>query len=174
MGTGSKIMNIRAYDNADKAACLAIFDSNCPKYFAPHERDEFSEFLDTPTCTYYVLEQDSAILGCGGYWTDGERAVMCWGMVDNAWHGTGLGKWLLLYRWHIICQAAPTALLEINTSQHTFGFFEKLGLEVVKITPNGYGENIDRYDMRLQLNAEVCQRITKHYQLVHSQMMTKD
>jgi ribosomal protein S18 acetylase RimI-like enzyme len=147
-------MLIRPFEARDKAACLAVFDSNTPKYFAPHERDEFSEFLDMPTCTYFVIVNGAAILGCGGYWVpdDGSRAVMCWGMVANDKHGTGLGKWLLLYRWHIICEVAPGALLEINTSQHTYGFFEKLGLKVTEIVKNGYGEGIDRYDMRLKLD----------------------
>lgn len=164
-------MRIRPYDPEDKSACLTIFDSNTPKYFAPHERAEFSEFLDHPTCTFYVIEHEGNILGCGGYWVpdDGSRAVMCWGMVSNERHGTGLGKWLLLYRWHIVCQIAPSAILEINTSQHTYGFFEKLGVEVVKITKNGYGENVDRYDMRLRLTPAICQRITELCQTINSQ-----
>jgi ribosomal-protein-alanine N-acetyltransferase len=154
-------MLIRPFEARDKAACLAIFDSNTPKYFAPHERDEFIEFLNEPECTYFVIADGAEILGCGGYWVsdDGSRAIMCWGMVANDKHSTGLGKWLLLYRWKIICEVAPGALLEINTSQHTYGFFEKLGLMVTTITQNGYGEGIDRYDMRLKLNATECERI---------------
>jgi ribosomal-protein-alanine N-acetyltransferase len=163
-------MLIRPYEARDKAACLAIFDSNTPKYFAPHERDEFSEFLDKPTCTYFVIAAGTEILGCGGYWVpdDGSRAIMCWGMVANDKHGTGLGKWLLLYRWKIICDVAPGALLEINTSQHTYGFFEKLGLKVTEIVKNGYGEGIDRYDMRLKLDATECERITVLYEQVQA------
>lgn len=166
-------MQIRPYVAGDKSACLAIFDSNSPKYFAPHERDEFIDFLDKPTCTYYVIEDGSDILGCGGYWVsdDGSRAVMCWGMIANDRHGTGLGKWLLLYRWKIICQTAPGAMLEINTSQHTYGFFEKLSLKVTEITKNGYGENIDRYDMRLKLDARECERISALYEQVQSQQL---
>ena len=164
-------MHIRPYESRDKAACLAIFDSNSPKYFAPHERDEFSEFLDKPTCTYFVIEAGAAITGCGGYWVsdDGSRAIMCWGMVANDKHSTGLGKWLLLYRWKIISQVAPGALLEINTSQHTYGFFEKLGLKVTEIVKNGYGENIDRYEMRLKLDTAPCERITALYKEVAAQ-----
>lgn len=170
------MIQIRPYHIADKPACLAIFDSNTPKYFGRHERGEFREFLENPTCTYFVVERDSAVLACGGYWilADGRRAVMCWGMVANDQHGTGLGKWLLLYRWHLVCQVAPAAQLEINTSQHTFGFFEKFGLEVVKFTKDGYGENVDRYDMRLNLTAEVCQRIADQYEKVNAEMTNMD
>ena len=40
-------MKLREYAQADKEACLAIFDSNTPPFFAPHEREQFARLLET-------------------------------------------------------------------------------------------------------------------------------
>jgi hypothetical protein len=53
------MMNFRPYVMEDKAACLAIFDSNTPLYFAEHERLDFSAFLDAPEGRYFVGEEDN-------------------------------------------------------------------------------------------------------------------
>ena len=38
---------VRTYRETDRAACMACFDSNLPEeFFAPHERDEFTDYLD--------------------------------------------------------------------------------------------------------------------------------
>ena len=39
----------------------------------------------------------------------------------------------------------------LDTSQHTFGFFEKLGFVTTKITKDGYTLGLNRYDMKLVL-----------------------
>jgi len=57
------------YEAADMDACLAIFDSNTPDFFAPEERDDFARFLarghdrDRP---YIVLEREGAVIAWGG------------------------------------------------------------------------------------------------------------
>lgn len=48
-------MPIRPYAPEDRAACLALFDSNVPNFFAPHERAEFAAWLLDPS-EYFVLE----------------------------------------------------------------------------------------------------------------------
>ena len=35
----------------------------------------------------------------------------------------------------------------LATSQLTYGFYEKLGFQTTKVTENGFGPGIDRYDM---------------------------
>jgi hypothetical protein len=61
-------MKLRSYTPADKEACLAIFDSNTPPYFAKHERPEFAAFLDESRDPYFVVEASNGqIIGCGGY-----------------------------------------------------------------------------------------------------------
>jgi N-acetylglutamate synthase-like GNAT family acetyltransferase len=68
-------------------------------------------------------------------------------MVANDQHGKGYGRQLLLYRIEQIRTIQPDAVIALDTSQYAFRFFEKMGFSVQKIMPNGYAEEMDRYDM---------------------------
>ncbi|HEL4112790.1 TPA: GNAT family N-acetyltransferase, partial [Stenotrophomonas maltophilia] len=61
-------MNLRVYQPADALACLSIFDSNVPTYFAPEERNDFERFLREQATDYafQVIERDGSIVACGG------------------------------------------------------------------------------------------------------------
>ncbi len=68
---------------AEKEACLAIFNSNTPPFFAPHEREEFAQFLDTLSGPYFVVEHNGQVIGCGGFFLipNTPAVVLTWGMV---------------------------------------------------------------------------------------------
>lgn len=153
-------MHFRPYRPADRAACLAIFDSNVPQFFARHERREFADFLDAPTCTYFVVEDATGIvIGCGGYHYDADtrRAVLCWGMVTRAQHRTGVGSLLLRQRLRHLCAASGgQAVLTLMTSQHTCGFFARFGFVTTQITEDGFAPGLHRVDMTLDLTTVDC------------------
>lgn len=151
-------MNLRTYQTADYAGCLTIFDSNVPKFFAPHERAEFAEFLVKSTDPYFVVVDElGRIMGCGGYYVNHERAAagLTWGMVENRLHYQGIGRFLLLARLQCIAQETTVTSVFINTSQHSYGFFAKVGFVVAAIIENGFAEGLDEYKMVLQLTADV-------------------
>ncbi len=144
-------MIFRLYQINDQAACLEIFDSNCPKFFAPNERQAFitdlSEFLN-----YFVLEKENQIVACGGLeqirtgiW------VLCWGMVQQDLHHQGFGKALLEYRLAWLKTQPIVHELHLDTTPLSSGFFAKYGFEIVQVTPNGYAIGLDRVDMVLKL-----------------------
>ena len=56
----------RKYEFNDLSACLAIFDANCPEYFAPNEKSDFQAFLEQVPSGYEVCLNDDAIQGCFG------------------------------------------------------------------------------------------------------------
>lgn len=154
------MITIRPYQAADHQRCMQIFETNIPKYFAVHEHKEFDDFLtafdtgsrafkDSKDETYFIIEDDGKIVGCGGYglWTTVMEASMTWGMVDNSLHKNGYGKALLLYRLDELKRLHPEYKIVLNTSQHTYPFFEKLGFVITKITENGYEIGLHRYDM---------------------------
>ncbi len=145
-------MIFRSYQSKDKEKCLELFRSNLPKFFASYEEAEFTNFLDENRDNYFVLERDDMLIGCGGYGIKGTTAYLVWGMVHNTQHGTGVGKRLLLERLGLITRHREIREIVVDTSQHTYGFFEKLGFSVTKVTTNGYGENLHRYDMKLSLD----------------------
>lgn len=151
----------RPYQPHDREACLAVFRSNVPRYFAPHEEAEFAEFLDELPCTYFVLEAAGEVLGCGGYYVAPGRGEggLCWGMVHRRHHGGGLGRRLLLERLYRLVQHPEVAFIRLDTSQHTCGFFEKLGFATIKTESNGYAPGLDRYDMQLWLEPAARARI---------------
>ncbi len=94
-------MRTRPYHHNDLSACLAIFDSNLPIYFAPEERPDFASFLRelADEHAYQVIELDGSVVACGGLSppTNG-TAGFCWGMVEKSRHGQGLGRHLARVR----------------------------------------------------------------------------
>ena len=151
---------IRKYHSKDRKRCLELFKSNCPVYFADEELSDFETWLDgqdkevlaygnSAEEVYFVIEESQEVIACGGFYIVRNKplAKMAWGMVDNAHHKKGYGMQLLQYRLDEITKNYPDHAIALATSQHTFPFFEKLGFVVEKITPNGFGEGLDQYDM---------------------------
>ena len=142
---------IREYVPDDRSACLAIFDSNTPQFFATCERTEFASFLDEIPGRYFVSEDDGTVIACGGFAVGSDRAVavLCWGMVHRNRHMQGAGKLLLTYRLSEIRRDPMIRRVTINTSQHTSVFFEKFGFTVERVIRGGYALGLDRYEMNL-------------------------
>jgi GNAT superfamily N-acetyltransferase len=159
-------MNIREYKTGDKEACLSIFRSNCPLYFDESEYELFDRWLhhqhsddinyQSPTYTnsekdaYYVIENaDNMVIGCGGFYVlkNTKEARLAWGMVHSAFHGQGYGTALFNHRKFAIENEWPGYSITLGTSQHTYGFYEKMGLFVISMEKSGYGPDLDKYDM---------------------------
>lgn len=144
------------YESADKIGCLNVFDTNVPKFFAEDERAVFSDFLDGPVLKrhYLVLRIQDEVVACGGLKVleTGKSAFLSWGMVAQPYHGKGIGRVLTEARLHLARQTTGIKKVTLNTSQHTKGFYEKFGFVPVKLTRNGYGPSLDRWDMALHLD----------------------
>lgn len=145
-------MTSRDFTPGDFAACLAVFNSNVPEYFRDGERDDFVAFLEALPGPYLVLvDPAGVIVGCGGYArvAGTGRADLCWGMVSRSVHRKGLGKRLTRARIDRILEDPTVTEVVLNTSQHTVGFYERLGFETVSVIRDGYAPGLDRCDMRL-------------------------
>lgn len=157
---------IRLYNQKDKLACQAIFESNCPKYFDHTEREMFLKWLDhqadssidykSPTYTnsetdaYFVLELPvEGVIACAGFYIlkEEKEARLAWGMIHSEHHQMGFGTMLYKHRRNIIKQNWPQHRITLGTSQHTFAFYQKMGMKVLAVIKSGYGESLDRYDM---------------------------
>jgi ribosomal-protein-alanine N-acetyltransferase len=160
-------MIIRDYKPGDKKNCLEIFKSNCPKFFDKSEFELFEKWLDhqddgktvykSPTYTnsekdvYYVIElPEVGIIGCGGFYIvkDQPEARLAWGMIHSGQHRQGYGTVLYNYRRDLIKRHWPNHVLTLGTSQHTYSFYQKMGLTVTETIKSGYGADLDRYDMK--------------------------
>lgn len=155
-------MTFRNYTSFDEPSVRDILVSNIPKFFVMDDMNMLDNWLVAqnrgmvayPPATadyFFVLESDSVIIGCAGFYIlDGEkRAHLTWGMLDAAYHNKGYGKLLFHHRVRKITELYPDYKITLGTSQYTFRFFEKLGMKVESITPNGYGNNFDKYFMSL-------------------------
>lgn len=143
----------RPYEPRDREACLALFDSNSPRFFDASERAGFEAFLDRMEWPYQVIERDGRIVACGGHAveTDGRTVSLCWGMVEQGLHRQGLGRRLTEARLAAARAAPGAASVRLDTGVHTTGFYERFGFVIEAVQRDGYAPGSDRYDMRLTL-----------------------
>ncbi len=151
---------VKQYNQSHKQGCLAAFQSNIPVYFTPEEINDFSNFLDQralrkeneiQSTFYYVLLKNNEVIGCGGF---GERerdgtVTLAWGLVHADFHKQGFGKVLLQHRLTEARIVYPTKTIYLDTTQHSYPFFEKFGFRTIKITNDFYMKGMHRYDMEL-------------------------
>lgn len=146
----------RSYDAADRAACLRLFETNVPKFFAASEANDFLDFLDRFPKSYLVIDGEDRMLACGGWLPDAAEpkvAVLCWGMVDRSHHRRGLGAQLLAARVGQIEEDGGFDAIRLATSQHSAGFFSRFGFVAEVTVADGYGPGIDLCEMRRQITA---------------------
>jgi ribosomal protein S18 acetylase RimI-like enzyme len=144
------LISWRSFDRADRDACLALFDSNVPDFFLEGERPEFEAFLDDLAGPYVVLLRDGEIVACGGYALRdrGRVADLCWGIVRRDLHGRGFGRELTEGRIARAVAEPRVTEIALKTSQHTVGFYERLGFVTLSVEIDGYGPGLDRCEMR--------------------------
>ena len=148
---------IRPYSPNDREAVAAILRSNIPKYFVAEEEAMLREFLDGFAGAYFVCTIGGDVVGSGGVaLNEGPETTvsLCWGMVRADHLGTGLGKDLTQFRIDRSRSLFGDLPIVISTSQHTQGFYEKLGFRLTRHEPDGFGPGIDNCKMRLETSHE--------------------
>lgn len=150
----ARVNTIRPYVMQDRAACLALFDSNVPQFFDRSERAVFERFLEHDVGAWHYLVIVRAVVACGGHAlsADGRVAGFGWGMVERRLHGQGLGRALTEARLAACRRSAGLSRIELDTSQHTHAFYARFGFAVERVVADGYGPGLDRWDMALDLD----------------------
>lgn len=152
---------IKAYLTRDKQACLKAFESNVPKYFTQAEIVDFDAFLEmipnkvgVNKTYYFVVVFENEVIGCGGFGDKDNTKIitLAWGLIHQKFHKKGFGKELLAFRLEQIKEKYPNHIVYIDTTQYSYGFFEKYGFETTKITNDFYEKGLHRYDMQLLTN----------------------
>ena len=92
---------------------------------------------------------NNRVVGSGGYgYNNTTKTIdLTWGMIDYNFHNKGFGTSLLNYRLLQISIDFPRTNISLNTTQHTFKFYERFGFQIEKITENYYRKGLHRYDM---------------------------
>ena len=143
--------SFRPYNSTDRETCLAIFDANCPSFFAPNERADYISFLDATPEDYEVCEVDRGIVAAFGLTPgDANDNRLVWIMLDPGSQGAGIGS-VIMQR--IISQSRDSGswMIRIAASQKSAPFFAKFGAKVTAHTKDGWGPGMDRVDMEIVL-----------------------
>ena len=142
------------YTPSYKNECIQLFNSNRPLYFLKEELKLFTIWLDKNGIdgNYFIAISQGKVIACGGYFFDKEKksAGLAWGMVDSKLHGKGIGKKFTVFRIKKMMEEYPDKNYMIETSQHTYKFYIKMGFKIKKITKDGFGKGLDNYYMELE------------------------
>ena len=139
------------YSNHHYEDCAKLFNTNMGKYFSAEEEGDYLSFLKrlTNEDKYYVVQENDLIIAAGGVAEDGDHVVLTWGMVSRELHGKGIGDFLTSARLEQIAKHYPEKIVQIETSQHTAGFYNRHGFRTHLKTPDGFGAGIDKIVMTL-------------------------
>ncbi len=113
--TNRHLAAIRPYTETDSEACLSIFDSNVPKYFAATEKSDFAEYLRISSDQILVATADQIVVGCGGSDLRGEIGHLCWGMVHISKHKSSIGSALLATRLDYLFNVGKASEVQLET-----------------------------------------------------------
>tara|TARA_B100000214_G_scaffold6163_1_gene4514 strand:+ start:92 stop:538 length:447 start_codon:yes stop_codon:yes gene_type:complete len=144
---------IRAAQKQDFKFLSKIFSLNVPKYFDKKELDDFKKYFNSKNLEYYfIIESQGKVLGSGGYaYENIKTARICWLFIDPNYHGLGLGKKLVNYCIKILKDDRKLSVIEVETSNLTYKFYEKLNFKIEYIKKDYWPNNDDLYFMKIDL-----------------------
>jgi hypothetical protein len=131
MQTATCSKNVRPYIPADRCGCVNVFDWNVPEFSSRQNGMTLSAFLISKQSPCHI--KSSKVRGelsrAGGLAvaSDGICAGLCWGMVAEDLHDTGLGKLLTTIRLEAARAISGVEQVRLDTSQHTQGFYRRFG-----------------------------------------------
>ena len=147
---------IKKYSTSDYDQCVNIFKSNIPEYFAKDELSDFQDYIknisktkDGWTDSFYILKRDKKIVGCAGLGLNKSKkiATLSWGMVDKNYHRNGIGTQLTNYRLNLLQSYKLDLKIRLDTSQHSYLFYEKFDFKIEDIEKDGYEKGMHKYYM---------------------------
>ena len=150
-------MKFKPYTSDKLAACLELFDLNCPRFFAREERSDYSHFLqqlpDSGSAhTVYLLGwREQRLIACYGMArVSSETCALTWIMVHPAYQRQGCGEEMMAQLFKLAAAAGYRKVV-ISTSQHADQFFARFGAVTLRSQNDGWGPGMHRVDMEIIL-----------------------
>jgi|TARA_B100001093_G_scaffold37243_1_gene31874 ribosomal protein S18 acetylase RimI-like enzyme len=139
---------------SDLNCLVRIFTLNIPKYFHEKELLDFKKHFNSNNIeTYFIIESEGKIFGASGYaYENKQTARVCWVFVDPNHHSNGLGKKLVNHCVDILKRDNQLNVIELETSNLTYKFYEKLNFKIQYIKKKYWPNNDDLYFMNMHLN----------------------
>ena len=138
------------YDPSDQPTCSALFERNCPAYFAIEERSAYQAFLEAEPKPYWIAWTDNVAVACYGVTIERDVAGIDWIMVDPSYQSKGVGDAMVKRAFNLF-NKHNVKEVKVATSQHANRFFERYGLVEISTTLHGWGKGMHRIDMVMSL-----------------------
>ena len=144
---------IRSAQKQDFIFLSKIFSLNVPKYFDKKELNDFKKYFNSKNLeSYFIIESQGKVVGGGGYaYENMKTARICWLFIDPNYHGFGFGKKLVNYCIKILKNNRRLNVIEVETSNLTYKFYEKLNFKIEYIKKDYWPNNDDLYFMKIDL-----------------------
>jgi len=143
---------IRPYEIQEKSVLIDLLRMNTPKYFGVEEENDFIRYLEFEIESYFVIEKNDQIVGCGGINLNVEKqiGIISWGMIHPDFQGQKLGSELLKYRISFLKNNYNLQKIIVRTSQLVFPFYQKHGFELKEKHPDFWSKGLDMYLMEIE------------------------
>ena len=143
---------IRKYSHQDKPEVIELLRLNTPEYFDSSEEEDLINYLDKEIEDYYVVVENSKIVGAGGinYFLPEKTARISWDMIKPNSQGKGIGMQLIKHRIDRIKENNSIENIIVRTSQHAYRFYEKTGFKLKKIEKDYWAKGFDLYIMSMK------------------------
>jgi [ribosomal protein S18]-alanine N-acetyltransferase len=144
-------LEIRTYNQEDKSSVIALLKLNTPDFFDPNEQKDLEEYLENKIEDYFVVEDNSEIIGAGGinYFPNEKIARISWDVINPGFQGKGIGRRLTEHRINHLKRNKDVELIVVRTSQLVYKFYEKMGFKLIKVEKDFWAKNFDLYQMEL-------------------------
>ena len=146
---------IRRYNDGDIMQLVELLRLNTPKFFDPNEEKDFVNYLEKHSENYFVIEDNSAIIGGGGFnygFENGKTARISWDIMHPDMQRKGIGRKLTDFRIEQIKKNTSINKIVVRTTQLTYQFYEKIGFHLEGIKKDYWAKGFDLYQMKIELN----------------------
>jgi GNAT superfamily N-acetyltransferase len=142
------VVEFAGYSLEHREACLAVFDENCPEFFAPNERADYTDFLDRVGADYRVCRRDGLVVGAFGLMQGAAagEAHLNWILLSPSAQGAGLGR-AIMGEVAAIAASRGVTRVAIAASHRSAPFFARFGARELVRTEDGWGPGMHRVDM---------------------------
>lgn len=142
---------IRSYQPSDHPAVIEVFKKNTPEFFDVNEQADLEKYLSSYWSTYFVMEDEGKIIGCGGYHfeADGTTGRLSWDFFDPQYKGHGLGRQMINHCLEELRKNPQLEKTAVWTSQLAYPFYAKFGFETQEIKEDFWGPGLDLYRMEM-------------------------
>ena len=144
-------LKLQEYKQTDFDACMDLFDSNCPAYFAIEERIDYQNYLKFNEDKYLLGYIDESLIGCFGITKhDQITCSISWIMVSPSHHRGGYGSQMMEHFLDYVQKMNMKRVL-VATSQHAENFFKKFGAYREGYIEDGWGKGMHQVNMEIDL-----------------------